>query len=313
MREKAVFYVEKPGLYSTVQDLGRSGHQEYGIVVGGAMDTWAHKLANKLVGNKSSAATIEMTLLGPTLRALEDVTIAIGGADLGATIDGNPLMPFKSTHIKKGSLLAFGEVKSGVRAYLAVAGGIASEKTLNSRSTYASLNAGYELARGQELHSYLSKNTVRSGRRPVASLLDVYQDKSFRVITGPDEHAFVDEQVKRFFLQTYTITTESDRMGYRLTSERPIKPLIADIISDATTMGTIQIPGEGYPMILLADRQTTGGYPRIGTIARVDLPRLAQRKPGDKINFEQISVQDAQRELRKMESIWKRFSIFADS
>lgn len=313
--KRAIFQVEKPGLLTTVQDMGRYGYQQYGIVVSGAMDHFAHRLGNLLVGNEPALATIEVTMMGPKLHVLEDTVIAITGANLSATIDNQPIEPWKSTFVKKGQILSFGKPEQGVRAYLAVMGGIEGEIVLGSKATYLKAKmggiAGREVQKGDVLYCGQMTGSYEklSGRIVSPQLLLNYDHTTpFRVILGPEEHSFTEAGLTTFFSESFEITREIDRMGCRLSGPVIEHKEKADIISDAITFGTIQVPASGQPIILLADRQTSGGYARIGTIITVDLPRLAQQMPGTKIRFEQISIEDAQRLYVEQEQALNRFA-----
>ncbi len=316
--KKAIFQVEKSGIFTTIQDLGRYGYQQYGVVVSGAMDQFAHRIANILVGNKPSCATLEMTLIGPTLHILEDCVIAITGANLSATIDNKPLNTWKSTYVKKGQILSFGKSTQGILAYLAVSGGIYAQDVLGSKATYRKAKiggiAGREIRKGDILFSGESKDDVKllSGRILSPQIVPNYQnDLPFRVIVGPDEHLFSKAGLATFFREEFEITTELDRMGCRL-----LGPIIehnanADILSDAITFGTIQVPANGQPIILLAERQTSGGYARIGSVITVDLPRLVQQPPRTKIRFEATTIEKAHQLYISQEKVIKRLEIAA--
>ncbi len=315
----ALFEVKKPGLLTTIQDTGRTGYQQYGIVVSGAMDNVAHRIGNLLVGNDPTAATLEVTMMGPVLQLLDDTVIAITGADLSATIDGRAVKPWRSIYAKKGQTLAFGQPKHGVRAYIAVAGGINGNEVLGSKATYLKANMGgiegREIRKGDVLSCGEMNDSHKklSGRALSPEIIPNYaNDKPFRVIVGPDHHAFTEKGLTTFFNESYEITREVDRMGCRLSG-----PIIehrgeADILSDAITIGTIQVPASGQPIVLLADRQTSGGYTRIGTVITTDIPRLVQQMPGTKICFEQISVEKAQQLYRRQEKNMKQLKIAAN-
>ncbi|WNF35330.1 biotin-dependent carboxyltransferase family protein [Bacillaceae bacterium IKA-2] len=312
--KKAIFEVVKPGLLTTVQDIGRYGYQQYGIVVSGAMDQFAHRLGNLLVGNEPTSATLEVTMMGPKLQVLEDTVIAITGANLSVTIDNQPIEPWKSLFVKKGEILSFGKPEQGVRAYIAVMGGFEGEQVLGSKATYLKAKmggiAGRELEKGDVLYCGQMTGSFEklSGRIVSRQLLLNYeQTMPFRVVLGPEEKSFTEAGLKTFFSESFEITREIDRMGCRLSGPVIEHKKKADIISDAITFGTIQVPASGQPIILLADRQTSGGYARIGTIITVDLPRLAQQMPGTKIRFEQISIEEAQQLYVAQEQAIKRF------
>lgn len=298
--------VLKPGMLTTVQDLGRKGFQQFGMVVGGAMDTYALRIGNILVGNAEAAAGLEITLIGPTLRFLEDTIIAITGGDLSPSLDGEPLQMWRTQVVEKGSVLAFGKLQQGIRAYLLIKGGIDVPVVLGSRSTYLKAGiGGYEgraLQSGDRLRAYtawtaggvnIPPHLLRISLDP--TLIPKYTPNLFvRVILGPQLEAFTQQAVTDFLNYAYQITPQSDRMGYRLNGKKLQHGDTADIISDAIVMGSIQVPASGDPIILLADRQTTGGYPKIATIISVDLPLVAQAKPGDSIRFKEVAIEEAQ-------------------
>lgn len=313
--KKAVFQVEKPGLLTTVQDIGRYGYQQYGIVVSGAMDNFAQRLGNLLVGNEPTSATLEVTMMGPKLKVLEDVVIAITGANLSATIDDQAIVAWKSLFVKKGQILSFGKPEQGVRAYIAVAGGLEGELVLGSKATYLKAKMGgifgREVQKGDVLYcGQMTGSSEKLCGRIVSRqlLLNYYQTTPFRVVLGPDQQSFTEAGIRTFFSESFEITREIDRMGCRLSGPVIKHQENADIISDAITFGTIQVPASGQPIILLADRQTSGGYARIGTIITVDLPRLVQQMPGTKIRFEQISIEKAQQLYVAQEQAIKRFA-----
>jgi len=296
---KPIFEVLKPGLLTTIQDLGRYGYQKYGISVSGAMDLYSMKMANVLVGNDLNEGVLEVTMIGPTLKCLHDSVIAICGGDLSPQVNGSSAPIWKSFLIKKGDTLSFQVPKNGARAYISVSGGFEVPTELGSKSTdlkakMGGLN-GRELQRGDVLKGtgiVLKKNI---GRSPHPNLLPQFKNHvKVRVILGPHQNMFTERGLKTFLSSTYTVTPQSNRMGYRLSGPSIEHEKSADIISDAVPFGGIQVPKSGEPIILMADRQTTGGYTRIGTIISVDLSKVAQLKPGDTIQFDTISINEAQ-------------------
>ncbi|KAA9028371.1 5-oxoprolinase subunit C family protein [Niallia endozanthoxylica] len=308
--------ITKPGLLSTIQDLGRFGYQKYGVITSGAMDSLSHRLANILVGNEENKPTIEMTLLGPTMQFQQDSLIAICGGDMNPAIQNRPVRMWRPVLVRKGAQLTFGQAKSGCRAYLAVAGGFSIPTIMNSTSTYIRANVGgfhgRALKTGDQLSfaektaqsSLLMKKLHTKGdHQPfiemewsVSSNLFPTFEKNpvIRVIDGRHTHLFTKESQECFWTKPFQITPQSDRMGYRLSGEPLHLEEPTEILSEAVTFGTIQVPADGKPIVLMADRQTTGGYPKIGEIASVDLPCLAQAKPSDTIYFSPISLEKAQ-------------------
>ncbi|WP_040978721.1 biotin-dependent carboxyltransferase family protein [Oceanobacillus jeddahense] len=297
---KEIFEVIKPGLSTSIQDLGRAGYQKYGIPTSGAMDAFAHRIANLLAGNQEEEATLEIMLMGPQLKILQDAVIAIGGADLSATIDETPLQPWKSYRVYSGQILSFGKPIYGTYAYLAVKGAFLIEEVMESKSTYVPAGiGGFEgriLQKGDRLIAGDTDLTsVRAGRYLKAVDTPNYeQHRPIRVIAGPDLAAFSNETYQQFYQESYRITEQSNRMGYRLEGKALPHAEEADIISDAVLPGTIQVPANGQPIVLLSDRQTTGGYARIATVITADIPFLVQKRIGSEVQFLSISLERAQ-------------------
>lgn len=308
--------VIKPGLLTSVQDLGRYGHQKHGVIVSGAMDPVAHRIANLLVGNDESDPALEITLLGPTLDFGEDTLIAICGADLSPSVGREPMPLWKPVLVKKGETLRFAGARFGTRAYLAVAGGFPLPEVMGSRSTYLraglggfqgrALREGDELPIGApsrlarllfgQLQSCADEYGFVAAEWGVApELLPAYQEQPvIRALQGNQFELFSLESREAFFTRPFRVTPQSDRMGYRLEGP-PLKLAETfELISEPVAFGTVQVPAEGNPIVLLADRQTTGGYPKIAHIATVDLPVMAQTKPGDILRFQEIGREDAE-------------------
>ncbi|GIO24503.1 biotin-dependent carboxyltransferase family protein [Oceanobacillus sp. J11TS1] len=305
MRE--VMEVVKPGLATSLQDLGRNGFQKYGLPPSGAMDFFAHRIANLLVGNEEEKATLEIMLMGPRLKILQDTVIAIGGADLSATIDGNPIRPWKSYRIYQGQIVSFGKAVNGTYAYLAVAGGFFAEEVMGSKSTYTSAHIGgldgRILQKGDCLLTEQADIAyVRAGRYLKKTDMPNYeQHRPIRVIPGPDMFAFANKTYQQFYQESYLITGQSNRMGYRLAGKALPHVRQADIISDGVLPGTIQVPANGQPIVLLSDRQTTGGYARIATVITTDIPLLVQKRIGSKVQFSSVSLERAQADYLQQE------------
>jgi antagonist of KipI len=315
--------ITKPGLLTSIQDLGRYGYQKYGVIVSGVMDPQAHRIANLLVGNEENTPTMEITLVGPTIAFEENALISICGGDLSPSIDGEPVRLWRAIFVKKGSELKFGRCKSGCRAYLAVAGGYSIPSVMESKSTYLraniggfngnALRAGDQLSfepMGELSNKITEKLKIsQSHRRFVEAdwsvthdLIRVYRDETLiRVIKGRQFHLFTSESKEKLFSEPFEVMPQSDRMGYRIKGPGLAMEQAEEMISEAVSFGTIQVPSGGNPIILLADRQTTGGYPKIGQIATVDLPYLAQAKPGDLLRFTEVSHEQAQRLFLKRE------------
>lgn len=290
--------IVKTGLLSTVQDLGINGYQKDGVIVSGAMDTLALRIGNILLGNPENEAGIELTLLGGSIYFEKDQLIAITGAELSAKLDGRAVPNWKPVFAGKGTTLTFGKPIIGCRAYLTVLGGFDIAPVFNSCSTYLkagfggwegrSLVAGDTIPFRKEFTGGQTKFNWSADLRSYPSL----DNNTIRFIKGPHFEIFnTDEDAQSF---NYTISQQADRMGYRLDGEKLIPTESIEILSAAVTFGTVQVPPDGNPIVLMADHQTTGGYPIFAQVIGADLPLLAQKKPGDKVQFEQVSLEFAQ-------------------
>lgn len=300
--DEPVAYVDvlRPGLLTTVQDLGRRPYQRYGVAVSGAMDPLALRLGNILVGNEEGAAGLEVTLVGPTLRFGAPRIIAVTGGDLEPALNGAPIPLWQTVAVGEGDVLTFRGCRSGCRAYVAVAGGIDVPTVMGSRSTF--MRGGYggfegrALQAGDRLPLGKPRVPVRRllGRRlPGRTIPDYRTARPVRFIPGPQDDAFTPEALETFTTCAYTVSTHSDRMGYRLEGPTLKHRAGADIISDYIPVGAIQVPGNGQPIVLMADCQMTGGYTKIGVVIGVDIPYMAQRKPGDAVTFQPVTVEEA--------------------
>jgi antagonist of KipI len=296
--------VLRPGALTTVQDLGRTGHQRYGVSVGGAMDLFAASVANILADNKPNSPLLEITFLGPQLKFYEDSLIAITGADLSAVLaNGKTIPSWSSLFVAAGDVLTFGPRRSGARAYLAVKGGIHVPTILGSSSTdlrgqFGGLN-GNALKAGNHLNINPSDHTRSIGVRSIveADLLTYRPNHSSIGVVRYYGRSHPDDSVwENFLANEYAIRPDSDRMGIRLEGPRigPATAKVADTYSEPVALGTIQVPPNGLPIVLMADRQTVGGYPKIGTVITVDIGRLAQMAPGDAVRFSEITLDEAQ-------------------
>ncbi len=279
--------VIRPGMLTTVQDLGRWGHQDAGVPVAGPMDTYSHRRANRLAGNPDNAAALEVTLLGPELEADGDIVCAIAGAEFALTVDGAPVDAARAFVATAGARVRFGARRSGTRATLAVRGGFDVPPALGSRATSVVSRmgplGGRALAAGDVL-PIGPAGTVASHRAGRAMKMPSGGAR-LRVLLGPHDAMFTPEALGTLLGSRFTITPQSNRMGYRLEGPavRHLGP--ADILSDATPVGSLQVPASGQPILLMADRQTTGGYPKIATVISADLPLAGQLAPGDWIQF----------------------------
>ena len=301
-----------PGLMTSVQDLGRFGAQALGMPVAGATDPLALRLANRLVGNPENTGALEIGFLGPTFTVNADaVRIAFGGAAKltlqPAGGDARALKPWRSALLKRGDRLAVGAVEDGSVAYLAVAGGFAIPAFMGSQSTYMRSGLGGFEGRALKAGDRLPLNTVAAegDEREAADSID-YGSGPIRVVLGPQDDRFTAAGIATFLSTPYTLTKEADRMGIRLDGA-PIEHLRgADIASEGVVSGSIQVPGNGQPIILMADRQTTGGYTKIATVISADLPRVGRMKPGDTLIFRAIAVAEAEAARRSQEQMLRR-------
>ncbi len=303
--------VLKPGFFSTIQDQGRWGYQAFGMPVAGAMDRYAFRLANLLVGNKPEAAMIEMSMLGAAFKFDDAQIVAICGADMQAELDGKRVANWTSFEVTPGSELRLDYAPTGFRTYLAIRGGIDVPSVLGSRSTYTpakigglegrALQQGDLLDVGCDFESDVRLRSISAGDIP-----DYSQNITLRVLLGPQDDMFSPEAIATFFDSEYLISEEADRVGYRLQGPKITHLDKAVIISDALPMGAIQIPAHGLPIIMMADRQTTGGYAKIGAVIGPDLSKLAQAKPGDRVIMQRIDEQQAVDALRAERQIYLR-------
>ncbi|WP_430790909.1 biotin-dependent carboxyltransferase family protein [Virgibacillus flavescens] len=309
MQNQEIFQVIKPGIRTTIQDIGRMGYQRYGVPVSGAMDTYALQAANILVGNKRAEAAIEVTLIGPELEAKAPVTISITGANLSPSINNHPIQTWKSYRMVEGDRLTFGKRESGMRAYIAVAGGLDVQEFFGSKSTDFNSRLGSELEESMMLHG--KKTSARAGVSLGEVTIPNYSSEvEIGVIEGPHTQNFSTDVRRAFFETTFVIDANSNRMGYRLKSEKSFVPNQTEVWSDPVPFGGIQITGNGNPIILMADRQTTGGYPRIGTVMSVDLPKIAQLIPNGTLRFYPVSIEKAQAEATKSEANLHKLETF---
>jgi KipI family sensor histidine kinase inhibitor len=292
--------VVRPGMLTTVQDLGRWGYQDRGVPVAGPMDAVAHRLANAAAGNAPDAATLEITLVGPELRFEQETVVAISGADLGATLDGSTIAKDTAVGVRSGATLRFTGRRDGARAYLAVSGGIAERPVLGSRATHVlSVMGGHRgrpLVAGDRLPLAPSRPSARkritSGRSPLATG-GVTGGARLRVLTGPQDDFFDAESLESLQRTRFIVSAQSNRMAYRLTGGTVRRSRDLEMISDATVAGGIQVPPSGELILLMADRQTSGGYPQIATVITADLPLAGQLAPGDWVEFSVCTKREA--------------------
>lgn len=294
-----IIKIIKPGLFTTVQDKGRMGFQRYGIPVAGAMDDFSFRVANILVGNDENAAALETTFMGPHIQIEFNGFIAITGANMEPKINGNNIKMWRSLEVHKGDSLTFSGASQGLRSYIAFGGGLEVTEVLNSKSTYVrgSLGGynGRKLMEGDEISVALSNSKAEAGKYISPVYIPRYAKKNMvRVVLGPQDDHFSSEVIETFLNSPYKITAEADRMGYRLEGPTLTHVKGPDIISDGIVFGSVQVPGHGSPIVMMADRQTTGGYTKIATVIWADLPLLAQMGPGDTIHFQEVTIEEGQ-------------------
>lgn len=305
--------VERPGALDTVQDLGRFGYQAQGFSPAGPMDRRSAAIANIVVGNPKEAALLECAVLGPALRFERACTVCLTGASMSATLDGDPFEAYRAQPVKAGATLHLGVARWGVYAYLAVAGGIDVPPVWGSRATGIAYGmggiAGRPLRSGDVLLVHIEAPEVLAGwqvRRLDSH--DAYFRRTPGVSNRPEVLRLVENGAARdlpswragLLGQAFRVAPQSNRMGVRLevAAGQPLSVEAADLLSEGVALGTVQLPAGGAPIVAMADHQTTGGYVKAGVVASVDLPRLAQRRPGELVRFEAAGVEAAQRMLR---------------
>ena len=303
--------VLKAGMLTTVQDLGRTGYQSQGFSVAGVMDVRSFKIANLLLDNPENEAVLEFTLIGPTLQFTSETIIAITGGDFTPTINGEPVPMYEAVYVNRGDILKFGSARTGSRGYIAFSSYLDVPVVMGSRCTNLKSKIGGFKGRKLKDEDYIG---FRMKRRYLPYFLsrklkpDDFSAESemLRVILGPQDERFSKQGIDTFLSQEYTVTSDFDRMGCRLEGPFIAAKNTTDMISDGIAYGSVQVPSHGKPIILLSDRQTTGGYPKIATVASVDIPKLVQRKTDHRIRFSAISVQEAQKLYREEEKAYEK-------
>lgn len=302
------FKVIKAGIFDTIQDLGRFGFQQYGMPVSGAMDPYALRIGNRLLGNEENEAGLEISTPGLSLEVPNQTVITITGANFNPTINNSPAPMWEVIEVKKGDIISFNQIKSGCRSYLLATGGIDVPIILGSKSTYVRGKIGGLKGRSLKKADIINIGKTNQelqniiGRKVPANNLPAYHEENeIRVILGPQDDYFINEELHAFLNSFYEITVNSDRMGYRLKGPKIESKNGSDIITDGIPLGSIQVPRDGMPIVMLADRQTTGGYAKIATVISVDMDKFAQMKPGDKVKFTQINLEEAHQLLDERE------------
>ena len=295
--------IENPGILTTVQDEGRFGYQQFGVSPAGPMDARSFRIANILAGNERGEGALEMTFQGAAIRFEEENIVAITGADMSPNIDGEPAPMYQAVKVPAGALLSFGMTNgNGCRAYLAFAGGLDIRPVMGSKST---------LMRN-ELGGMDGRKLLKGDRIGFAGAKSSLPNMYLRRLT-PQDYEFTEEECRNFFWYGAKITNEFDRMGCRLEREEPLRHIgDGNIITDGISFGSIQVPPNGQPIIMLADRQSTGGYTKIGSVISVDLPKLVQSMAGYKVRFIEVGIELAQelyvRQEKEFDGLEKRLN-----
>jgi antagonist of KipI len=305
--------VLQPGMLTSVQDRGRRGYQGQGIPPAGAMDEYALRASNALCGNSIDEAVLELTMYGGSYEFVEGGSFALAGADMGARLNDCGLPLWQQCSAKAGDRLTFGWAKRGCRLYLGISGGIDVPLVLGSRSTYVLGKFGgfhgRMLAKGDELYSQPSQEKEATPVVFSPDWIPSYESAlTVRVILGPQLACFTGKGIATFLQNGYSITSQANRMGYRLEGQPIQIKGRADILTDGIPAGAVQVQSEGQPLLLLAERQTTGGYAKIACVIGADLWRLGQAKPGDSIHFQAVSLQEAETAWRDLSELWNRWT-----
>jgi len=306
----------RPGMLTTVQDSGRYGCQRHGVIVSGAMDLFAHKTANLLVGNEDTEASLEITVIGPELYFDEPALISICGSDLSPKINGIPAPLWRPVYIKAGATLQFGYSREGCRCYLAVAGGVDVPLQMNSYSTYLRAGLGGFQGRALKENDRLPvKPATKLGAKMMERLGGNAREAAFgsvswrvsfelmpaygpnpviRIMPGAQYPLFKPSCLETLVTTEFKVQPQSDRMGYRLAGNPIQMREPQEMLSEPVTFGTVQVPPDGNPIVLMADRQTTGGYPKVAQVISADLPLLAQTQIGSGVRFKLVDLREAQ-------------------
>ena len=303
--------VLKAGMLTTVQDLGRTGYQSQGFSVAGAMDVRSFKIANLLLDNPENEAVLEFTLIGPTLQFTSETIIAITGGDFTPTLNGEPVPSYEAVYVNRGDILKFGSARTGSRGYIAFSSYLDIPVVMGSRCTNLKSQIGGFKGRKLKDEDYIG---FRIKRRYLPYFLSrklkpddfSAESETLRVVLGPQDDRFSRQGIETFLTEEYTVTSDFDRMGCRLEGPFIAPKDTTDMISDGIAYGSVQVPSHGKPIVLLSDRQTTGGYPKLATVASVDIPKLVQRKTDHRIHFTAISVEEAQKLYREEEKAYEK-------
>jgi biotin-dependent carboxylase-like uncharacterized protein len=303
MKPMKIFKVFKPGLFTTIQDLGRYGYLKYGVPISGAMDKLSLTAANVLVGNDQNEACLETTILGPELQTLASTQIAVTGGMCHPMINGEEVAMRQTLNIREGDAVSFGKMETGCRAYVSIRGGIDVPTVLGSKSTYTrgcfGGIQGRPLQTGDEIEVSETPFLRFQYLMPERIMPKFTDHLAVNVVLGPQAHMFTEKGWNTFLSSQYKMRSEADRMGYRLEGPSIEHKSSADIVSDALLPGAVQVPRNGKPIIIMRDAQTTGGYPKIAVATTRDADLLGQCKPNDVIEFSELTVEEAQAATRE--------------
>jgi biotin-dependent carboxylase-like uncharacterized protein len=304
--------IVESGPQTTVQDLGRSGQLRYGIPPSGPMDAFAFIVANRLVGNADGAAALECTLGGPRFRVEARCAIAVTGADMPITLNGETVANWSTLLLEAGDVVKVGNARSGLRSYVAFSGGLDVPLRLGSRATYLRGRLGgmqgRALRKGDRL-ALLPGELPRLRAVPRAAVPVYEAHAGVHVVLGPQADRFTRAGVDTFLTSVYRVQPQSDRMGVRLQGSRIEHVRGHDIVSDGIALGSVQVPGDGQPIVLMVDRQSTGGYTKIATVCSFDIGRIAQLRPGQTLCFEAIGLEQAHEQRHKWRTMLSTMAV----
>ncbi len=293
----------KAGMFTTVQDLGRTGFADRGIRTCGVMDRRSFRIANLLLDNPENEAVLECTLIGPVIEFTSEMIIAVTGGDFHPEVNGEPVPMYEALYMKKGDILKLGSAASGRTCYIAFSNYLQIPVVMGSRSTDTLCGIGGFRGRKLQDGDYIEERIKRRkylpwflSRKLSLNEFDTRKEK-IRVVTGPQDDMFTRRGLNTFLSSEYTVTSSFDRMGMRLDGPFIESRTGSDIISDGIPAGAVQVPENGKPIIMLSDRQTTGGYAKIAAVIAADLPKLVQRRTGDRITFQTVSLEEAQKAI----------------
>lgn len=275
--------VLKPGFYTTVQDMGRFGYQQYGVPVSGVMDVYATSVANLLLGNEANDAVLELTMTGPTLQFVCKTAICIAGADMSPKLNQQPIAINKEVEVNEGDMLSFGRLNFGFRSYLAVSGGFKTEQVMNSRSLYQGVTLQSAIAKGDELPIEAHLAPVQNKHALLKIKTDYLTSKEIEVFKGPEYDKLSKQQQKKLLAQEFAVSKENNRMAYQM--EQVLENTLEPIITSAVMPGTVQLTPSGKLIVLMRDCQTTGGYPRVLQLTAHAINVLSQKMAGQVVFF----------------------------